>query len=134
MKLYHQKIFKIFERMPQNQSPGFSLYMHAYTLCILGFLISTYLKITTFANIRLEPSILEILQASKLLSITTTQGFPLRNIYLSYLNWLSNAKSSKFENHPLFFICVFPSAIPALHRRTAVRLQKYVSPPPMGLA
>ena len=32
MKLYHPKIFIIFERMPQNQNPGFLLYMHAYIL------------------------------------------------------------------------------------------------------
>ena len=54
-------------------------------------------KSTTFTKSYLEPSIIEILPISKLVSFIISKSFLLKCITLFKVNWLRNGKSTKFE-------------------------------------
>ena len=54
-------------------------------------------KSSNFTKIGLESSMTSLTPISKLISCTTIQGFLKRYITLSWVNWLRNSKSSKFN-------------------------------------
>ena len=54
-------------------------------------------KSNNFTKIGLEPSMTSLTPISKLISCTTIQGFLKRYITLSWINWLRNGDSSKFN-------------------------------------